>query len=285
MKRWYEPDLACPDCGADLAVTDLRPSCPCGFAPRPGPPPDFRPQQPRPRTMVFPVGTTADADLKAANIDNPPRLYSGPKALRDSSELFSAAMPHLKPGMRLLDLGCGPRDQFVPANHLGLEYAGIDYDSKEADLLADGHAIPFREATFDAVLSYAVLEHLYNPQLALREVARVLRPGGVFFGAVSQGEPFHHSFFHHTAFGVLAVFGQAGFRVDRIWPTYDTLHSLARMGRYPRAIRLLIEAVDRADRALPILSPRKYFRKSSREKQLDRLHRAASICFVALRGK
>ena len=54
--------------------------------------------------------------------------------------------------------------------HYGLAYVGIDYHTPEADLLADAHGIPFRDRTFDIVLSYAVLEHLYIPFLAAREV-------------------------------------------------------------------------------------------------------------------
>lgn len=277
--------LACPDCQVPLELTiDDAGSCTCGFTSKPGAPLDLRPQRPKPRPVVFSIGTTAPVDLKATEIANPKKTYDGPKATRDSSELFSAAAPWLTRGARLLDLGCGPRDQFVPADHLGLQYVGIDYDSRHADLLADGHAVPFRDGAFDAVLSYAVLEHLYNPQLAAREVTRVLRPGGVFFGAVSQGEPFHDSYFHHTAFGVAAVFAQAGLKLERLWPSYDTLHALARMGRYPRAIRVLIDAVNATDRAMPFLAPRKLFGASARQKQLDALHRAASLCFVATKG-
>jgi ubiquinone/menaquinone biosynthesis C-methylase UbiE len=148
-------------------------------------------------------------------------------------------------------------------------------------MLADAHAIPFHDATFDAVLSYAVLEHLYDPFLAVREVARVLVTGGIYFGGVSQGEPFHDSYFHHTAFGILKVMQDAGLRVERLWPSYDTLHALSRMGRYPRVQRILIETVHRIGKAMPLLAPRKHFRWSEREKAIDEIHRAASILFVA----
>jgi SAM-dependent methyltransferase len=128
-----------------------------------------------------------------------------------------------------------------------------------------------------------VLEHLYNPALAVREITRVLRPNGVFFGTVSQGEPFHDSYFHHTAWGAMEQLERAGLRVIRLWPSYDTLHALAVMGRYARLIRPIIEAVHRVDRAMPFLAPRKFFRASAREKQLEALFRAASICFVAVK--
>lgn len=45
--------------------------------------------------------------------------------------------------------------------------------------LADFHTLPFPDATFDVVLSIEVLRYLPDPAVALREMARVLRPGGV----------------------------------------------------------------------------------------------------------
>ena len=234
--------------------------------------------------MTFDVVSPDASALRDITLTRPARTYKGPPPMRDSNELFSAVADRMDPHAKLLDLGCGPRDQAGAAEHFGADYAGIDYASPEADLLADAHAIPFRATTFDFVLAYAVLEHLANPFLALQEVARVLKPGGVFFGAVSQGEPFHDSYLHHTTLGILSVFGAAKMRVERLWPSYDTLHALSGMGRYPKVQRLLIESVYRAGKALPILAPRRFFRWSEREKQIDELHRAASICFIATNG-
>ena len=279
QKAWYLDHLACPDCQADLEWREGA-QCMCGFAAA-ADGRDLRPQRPRARTQTYSLGSPVTDVLPSLSLGRPEITYRGPATIRDSRELFSAVESRLRRGARLLDLGCGPRDQAAAAGHYGLDYVGIDFDSAQADLLADGHALPFRPATFDAVLSYAVLEHLYNPFLALAEVRRVVKPGGVYFGTVSQGEPFHESYFHHTTYGVIAAFTAAGLRVERLWPSYDTLHSLSGMGRYPRAQRLLIEAVYRFGRAFPILAPRRFFRWSAREKELDELHRAAGICFVA----
>jgi len=280
---WYAAFGACPDCGSAISLRAGE-SCACGFTIADGAPLDVRPQSPRPRARTFRIGTSAFDDIGDVDLSKPRVTYDGPRAMRDSSELFSAAESHLAKGARILDLGCGPRDQAVPAEHYGLQYVGIDIDSQAADLLADAHAVPFRDATFDAVISYAVLEHLYNPFVATAEVARVLRPGGVFFGTVSQGEPFHESFFHHTALGVLSAFREAGLVTRRMWPSYDTLHALSSMGRYSRAARLMIETVYRVDKATPFLSPRAFLRNTPRQKDVERLYRAASIAFVAVRA-
>lgn len=279
MSDWFRTLLACPDCARDLDLASER--CACGFAIPSSKPLDLRPQNPRTRTLEFTVGTTARADLSSINVDRPAITYDGPRAQRDSSELFSAIASAMKPGAAVLDLGCGPRDQAPPVAHYGAQYVGVDYDSPAADLLADAHALPFRTQSFDVVISYAVFEHLYNPHLAATEVARVLKDGGVFVGVVSQGEPFHESFFHHTALGVLEMLRKGGLQPLRLWPSHDTLHALATMGRYPKPQRLMIEIVHRAGEAMPFLAPRKFFRWSPRDKAVDAIHRAASIGFVA----
>lgn len=246
---------------------------------------DLRPASPLRRAHTFTLGALGPKALASCNVERPNLTYKGPAAERDSTELFSSLMEYLGRGSSLLDLGCGPRDQAGPAAHVGMRYVGIDYSSGAADLLADAHAIPFADSTFDGVLSYAVLEHLYNPFVAGAEIARVLKVGGVFVGTVSQGEPFHDSYFHHTSWGLLEVLLSAGFRIERLWHSQDTLRALSVMGRYPAVHRVALGALDRVLSAFPWLAPRKYFRWSERDKRLDALHRGASICFVAVKDR
>lgn len=284
VQKWYSPHLACPECRAPLDIGDVIRCQSCDYHAVYGSHSEVD-LRPRPEmSFSAPLKGRLDTDfpslLEGIETSRPPERYEGPVALRDSRELLSEIISRvLEPGA-VLDLGCGPRDQAAPIEYLGHHYVGIDYSNLEADFLADAHAIPFRSQTFDCVLSYAVLEHLHTPALALREIERVLKPGGVLVGTVSQGEPFHSSFFHMTAWGVLALAKQAGtFEVLRCWPSHDTLRALATMGRYPRVIKRLIAAVDRLHRSLPLLAPRR-LRWSDKEKQLDELYRAASICYV-----
>lgn len=169
---------------------------------------DLRPRLPVRRQIQHVLDRRPESLLETVSLEEPKKLYTGPAPLRDSNTLFSAVIPRLKAGASLLDLGCGPRDQAIVASHLGMRYVGIDYDSPAADVLADGHSLPFRNATFDVVLAYAVPEHFQDPFIAIAEVGRTLVPGGLFVGAVSQGEPFHSSFFHMTAWAVLSLLHQ-----------------------------------------------------------------------------
>lgn len=92
-------------------------------------------------------------------------------------------------GMRVLDICCGPGMLTAGASERGTEAVGLDF-SKEAVELArslvpngrfqqgDAQVLPFPSASFDAVLCGYGLMHLPEPAVALREMLRVLRPGG-----------------------------------------------------------------------------------------------------------
>lgn len=245
---------------------------------------DLLPRKPPEYQMSFRRDLFPPKSLLDVNFSRPNTTYNGPKAVRDSTELISALEGYLKPESRVLDLGCGPRDQAKVFEFLDCKYVGTDFTSAEADVKADAHCLPFVSGSFDVVFSYAVLEHLHNPFVAALEIRRVLKPGGVFCGTVSQGEPFHDSFFHHTAWGVASLGAHTGFSVERLWPSVDTLFALSRMGRYPVPIRMMIRMIDAIHRATPFLAPRKFFSWSKAEKQQDELFRAGSVCFLMMKG-
>lgn len=278
---WFADRLACPDCREELRVESSAIVCKsCGFKDYTCR--DLRPQKPQsyPLTLSSHLSVNLNQILESINTSKPVVTYQGPSAIRDSSELMSELSSRIPAGGTVLDLGCGPRDQFLPLNHLGYRYVGIDYSSPKADFLADAHAIPFKSGSFDCIFSYAVLEHLHNPFIAISEIERVLKPGGFFIGTVSQGEPFHDSFFHHTPWGLVSIVATAhSLRLLKLWDSGDTLRALSRIGRYSRLLKRLLASLDLLNRKAPWLTPRKML-WPRKQQELDRLYRAASLCFV-----
>jgi SAM-dependent methyltransferase len=119
----------------------------------------------------------------------------------------------------VLDWGCGPADYRTPIERLGHRYVGVDSEGGGADVLADVHSLPLASDSLDHVVTNAVLEHVANPFLAISDVSRVLKRGGVFSGSVAFLEPHHaESRFHLTAAGVVDVLTYAGLEVRGIWP-------------------------------------------------------------------
>ena len=106
-------------------------------------------------------------------------------------------LPHLWPGLTVLDCGCGPGSITLDiAERIGSgSVVGVDFADSQIELAqeaarlrrfdnvsfqaGDVHSLPFPEDHFDRVFSHALLEHLFDPVVALREFHRVLKPGGV----------------------------------------------------------------------------------------------------------
>jgi SAM-dependent methyltransferase len=89
------------------------------------------------------------------------------------------------------------------------------------DVIGDCHALPFADESLFAVSAIEVLEHLRQPWRFLSEVARVLKPGGVFFGVVPQYCPTHgfpYDFFRYTRGGLAALAEDAGLELTQAWP-------------------------------------------------------------------
>lgn len=112
-------------------------------------------------------------------------------------------VPRLRPGQRLLDVGCGPGTitvdlarQVAPGSVLGIDASadvikraqtsagtGLEPDDAGSEVevafaVGDIYALDHDDASFDVVHAHQVLQHLTDPVAALREMRRVLAPGG-----------------------------------------------------------------------------------------------------------
>jgi SAM-dependent methyltransferase len=114
--------------------------------------------------------------------------YSGFGAHWDDELLRGKILAHLQPSSAVLDLGAGA-GIVSQMNFRGLtaSVCGVDLDPRvignpflDEGRVVDAGGIPYENDRFDLVFSDNVLEHLEKPLQVFREVARVLRPGGVF---------------------------------------------------------------------------------------------------------
>jgi SAM-dependent methyltransferase len=108
----------------------------------------------------------------------------GPAHGRRTADRWAAFLrPHLRPGMRLLDLGCGPGSITAGLAGDGVAPVGIDRSPVRIEGIpvagADGASLPFPAASFDALYANALLQHVPDPLAVLREARRVARPGAV----------------------------------------------------------------------------------------------------------
>lgn len=116
---------------------------------------------------------------------------------RTAEDSAGYLLPHLRPGMTLLDVGCGPGTITADlARMLGsgqvtaleVTEAALQLANSEADArgqtnmsfaVGNVQALDFPDDTFDVVHAHQVLQHLADPVRALREMHRVCKPGGL----------------------------------------------------------------------------------------------------------
>ncbi|MBI4340480.1 MAG: methyltransferase domain-containing protein [Chloroflexi bacterium] len=114
------------------------------------------------------------------------------------ADFFAATLlTRLRPGMSVLDCGCGPgsitldlAEAVAPGQVVGVDIEPSQVALAQADAAqkgvsnvrfqtADVHKLPFDDGDFGAVFACAVLQYLKDPWQALAEMRRVLKPGGV----------------------------------------------------------------------------------------------------------
>lgn len=133
-----------------------------------------------------------------------------------------AAMTEFAPMLsgRLLDVGCGNK----PYQSLFVvdDYIGLDIDSEAsrirgiADFYYDGNIFPFEDASFDSVLCNQVLEHVFNPDEFLAQIARVLKPGAKLLLTVpfvwdEHEQPYDYA--RYSSFGLRALLEKQGLKI------------------------------------------------------------------------
>jgi SAM-dependent methyltransferase len=162
---------------------------------------------------------------------------------RVSQALADDYIPRIASGPRVLDLGCGAGDsvdQFRSVNP-SVDWMGVDIErspevasrrrSDASFITFDGINLPIEDAFIDAVYCKQVLEHVKEPAPLINEVARVLKPGGLFAGSTSQLEPFHsYSTWNYTPYGLKLLLEGAGLTLLEVRPGIDGLAVIVNRG-------------------------------------------------------
>lgn len=121
---------------------------------------------------------------------------------------------------KLLDVGCGrkPYKSLFTVD----KYIGIEIDSERsrttsaADVFYDGNLFPFIDGEFDCILCNQVLEHVFNPELFLHEINRVIKNDGFLLLSIPFAWDEHeqpHDFARYSSFGLAYLLEKNGFKI------------------------------------------------------------------------
>lgn len=137
---------------------------------------------------------------------------------------------------RLLDIGCGrkPYESLFETT----QYVGLELDTPEnrlvgkADAYYNGKTFPMEANSFDSAICNQVLEHVFEPDEFVQEIARVLKRGGRLLLTVPFVWDEHEQprdFGRYSSFGLAALLDRNGFEVKELHKTADDVRAIFQM--------------------------------------------------------
>ena len=193
----------------------------------------------------------------------------------------------------ILDLGCGAGNSIDLFSGINpeIKWFGVDIEGSPEGKLRkridgdfktyDGINLPYDDNFFDFIYSHQVFEHVRHPDDLLKEVFRVLKPGGYFTGSVSYLEPYHSlSIYNFTPYGLMVSLADAGFQLKELRPGIDgpTL-ILRQLLNAPQKLQFLFNRASLFNFTVNLSGF--LFRLSHRKKNFLKLQFAGQICFLA----
>ena len=165
-------------------------------------------------------------------------------------------LEHLRPDAAVLDLGAGAGIvEQMNFRGLAASVCGVDLDPRVVNnpMLDEGRVanvdgIPYEDGRFDVVFSDNVLEHLDAPLKVFREVARVLKPGGVFLFKTPNKWRYMPTIARLTPHGFHRYVNRLRGRAEvDTFPTRYRANSLGVVARLASGVGLVLERVDRVE--------------------------------------
>lgn len=200
-----------------------------------------------------------------------PEEVETPAFVKKRLEEITADFAPYRQSNRLLDLGCGAGDLLQAARNHGWQGQGLDVSSQAAKhvrelgfevFVGELETAEFPSAHFDVVTAAELIEHVFEPRALVREVARILRPGGLFWLTTPHARglsarllglqwqciwpPEHLQLF--SIAGLRALLREAGFRDVRVDTTggnpIEIWHALSGAWNMTRGAKEAPAAVD-----------------------------------------
>ena len=183
-----------------------------------------------------------DTDLRSPS----PRLRAFVREALDRpgiANFVASAARAMPAGSAVVDAGAGDAPYAELFSHC--RYVTVDWDrsvhagAAESDVLASLDSLPFEADAFDGALCTQVLPNVAEPLVVLRELCRVLKPGGVLWLTTSfvwhvHEEP--HDYYRFTPFGLRYLCAEAGLVEVEVRPLGGYFTTMAQLLRNCRAL-------------------------------------------------
>lgn len=153
-------------------------------------------------------------------------------------EFVIRAAREVPPGTRVADVGAGDapfRELFAHADYVTVDWTqSVHEGARHADIVASADSVPVPDSSFGAVLLTQVLEHVPEPANVLRELHRILEPGGRIYLTAPLVWELHelpHDYYRYTSEGLRHLLRAAGFREISVEPRNGAFTTLAQLMR------------------------------------------------------
>ncbi len=153
-----------------------------------------------------------------------------------NKEFKALAEKYIKKG-KLVDIGCGakPYKTFFKdkvSEHVGIDHQDCLHSKDNIDIIGSAYEIPVENAYFDNAICTAVLEHLEEPDKAIKEAYRVLKKEGIAIYSAPFIWHLHEEprdFYRYSKYGLRYLFEKNNFEVlenivlSGFWVTFGQL--------------------------------------------------------------